>query len=188
MNPIVKALLEDEDDDAINQGDLMPDAKEPQKKYLEIGSISHGTMQSRHLIHRFLAVLDTVDPEKREKIESEYTEGLVQMQEAGVDQAEIDEYQEDFCWNDLSNALGEHTPPYTYFGANEGDGSDYGVWISSESIEETLGYEDTDDLIAVEHGEEVSYPTHAEYVIIRNGRGDYEALLDGNTGKVIWRI
>ena len=184
---IIARLLEDEDDEILDASNMLPvKTEKPNQKYLPLGSISHGTMITRHLIARFFAALDEVDPEKREKLESEYEEGLAEVQDN--DEIAIEEYREEFCWNALSNALEEHCPPYTYFGANEGDGSDYGVWISVESIEEVIKFEDTDEIRAVEPQEEVYYPTHSEYVLIRRGPGEYDALLDGMNGKVIWRI
>jgi len=36
----------------------------------------------------------------------------------------------------LFDALNEIAPPFCYFGATEGDGSDYGFWVSWDSIEE----------------------------------------------------
>ena len=44
--------------------------------------------------------------------------------------------------DDLMDALGEFAAPYCYFGANEGDGSDYGFWPSIDSLEDACRYED----------------------------------------------
>ena len=41
-----------------------------------------------------------------------------------------------YVLNDLFGALGEYAPDYCYFGACEGDGADYGFWISWKSVDE----------------------------------------------------
>lgn len=33
---------------------------------------------------------------------------------------------------ELSDALNEYAPPYAYFGAHEGDGSDFGYWLNPD--------------------------------------------------------
>jgi len=38
--------------------------------------------------------------------------------------------------NDLCDALQEHAPAGHYFGAHEGDGSDYGFWPTAEDEDE----------------------------------------------------
>jgi hypothetical protein len=38
--------------------------------------------------------------------------------------------------NDLTDALNDIAPVYVHFGANEGDGSDFGFWPSIDSLEE----------------------------------------------------
>jgi hypothetical protein len=40
--------------------------------------------------------------------------------------------------DELFDMLGEYCPPYTHFGASEGDGADYGVWVCMDSLEEAV--------------------------------------------------
>lgn len=47
------------------------------------------------------------------------------------------EWQDEDVNEDLTklfDILDAHSPPFTYFGASEGDGSDYGVWVSDEAL------------------------------------------------------
>lgn len=37
--------------------------------------------------------------------------------------------------DDLFTTLNDYCPPYCYFGATEGDGSDYGCWPSTDALE-----------------------------------------------------
>ncbi len=59
----------------------------------------------------------------------------------------------------LTDLLNEIAPPYTYFGAHDGDGADFGFWPSWDSIDELEkfdSYPDTlpdDDFVVVnDHG------------------------------------
>ena len=60
---------------------------------------------------------------------------------------EVDTDAEDFSEDDheqegsdlveaFFDALNEYAPPYCYFGANEGDGSDYGFWPCIDQMED----------------------------------------------------
>ena len=79
---------------------------------MKIGTVIHGTLRTQDLIPAFLAELGKKD-----------------------DTLPADEY--DSWWyseeaqemvNYLIDELDEKSPPYTYFGAHEADGSDFGYW------------------------------------------------------------
>ena len=102
---------------------------------LEIGSVSHGTMRSEDLLPDFLWLLGQVDRERADKFEADY--GL-------TDCDEVDAETADEAVNELFDVLGEYCPPYCYFGAHEGDGSDFGCWISWDSLEDFDGLKVSD--------------------------------------------
>jgi hypothetical protein len=157
--------VEDEDDIK----DILPDYVE--KRYLPLGTISHATMHEEDLIPAFLDALESVAPQEAEELRQNYTEEIAQS-------------DPEFCWETLISALEEHTPPYTYVGSHPGDGSDYGVWVATEALDDDLRYEDTDKLQSMVQGERM--PKGSQYVVVTNQNGDYVALLDGLTGKTIW--
>ena len=126
------------------------------------GSISHGTLRTEDLLSAFSSELDWQFrrngnyfslPENREKghkihelcgdCQDQYEEDSETLKDLDV----ADELIES-----LSNALEQFAPVYCYFGAHEGDGSDFGFWPSMSEIEELPVYEDTD--AAKEAGEE----------------------------------
>lgn len=116
-------------------------------KTLKLGTISHGTMRLEDLIPAFVESLRDVDPESIPVLE--------------YDSKSInDSYWDDAdgVLEDLFDALNEYCPPYCYFGAHDGDGSDYGVWISWEAVEEASRHEG--DVVKVNAGD--SWPCAAE--------------------------
>ena len=155
-------------------------------KYLGLGSTSHGTMREEDLIPAFLNELRSVAPDEAEELRQTYVNDVHEAHEQNADQDELNTIDTEFCWETLVNALQNHCPPYAYFGSNEGDGSDYGVWVSTESIADDLRYEDTEKLQSMVKGQPM--PTGSQYVIVTDAAGDYEELLDGVTGEQIWRI
>jgi hypothetical protein len=110
-------------------------------KFLPIGSISHGTMRNEDLVPAFLDTLETVDKKHARSIKREYSKALRKLAGVNVRDYSEEQYSEDLTYlvnEDLFNALSNHTPDYFYFGSHEGDGSDYGVWISQESIRDDI--------------------------------------------------
>ena len=97
-----------------------------------IGTVSHGTMRDTDLAGPFgdlLAELDAGGAHaalvKRARFWAERDADCAKdYEDAGETVAE------------LFNALSEYAPAYCYFGANEGDGSDYGFWPSWDSMDE----------------------------------------------------
>jgi hypothetical protein len=162
-------LVEAAEDDL--EGDFRDVYGKPEeKKYLSLGSYSQAILREEDLIPAFLSALSDVDPEQAKNLQAEY-ETLTE-----------DEYA-DFCWDTLINALQEYAPPYTYFGSHPGDGADFGVWVSHESIDDDLKY---GQLRAMQPDQE--FVPGTGYVVVVNAAGDYVKLLDGRTGKEIWNI
>lgn len=119
-----------------------------------IGSISHGTLRTEDLLEAFSSELDWQFrrngnffslPENREagrKINDLLGECQDQYDEDG--ETLKDESLADELVESLSDALNQFAPPYCYFGAHEGDGSDFGFWPSSWGIDELPTVEGSD--------------------------------------------
>jgi len=89
-------------------------------KTLRIGSISHGTLIPADLIDAMLDALESVGGDKRQMARW--------RREKNSD------------WNNeivdaLIDRLQEYAPAFCYVGMHPGDGSDLGVWIDWEGIE-----------------------------------------------------
>lgn len=100
-----------------------------------IGSISHGTMRTSDLIGTFAWELEHLTNQTADDIK--LLAECDTWDEANVEDTN-DERQEETgaqLVEALFNALEEHAPAYCYFGANEGDGSDYGFWPAMDAIE-----------------------------------------------------
>lgn len=100
--------------------------------YAPLGaSLIHGTMRNCDLIPAFLnAIIET--PEYQQMLQgingANWNLCVITAPYASEwdDRWSSDEVSE-FC-NDLWDVLNDYAPEGYYFGANEGDGSDYGYW------------------------------------------------------------
>ena len=91
-------------------------------------SVSSGTMRSEDLIPRLEAVLqesgiDLEDNWERPTIVTAFLEYPEDVSDQGMEKVE-------YYVEALFDALDEIAPEGCYFGANEGDGCDYGFWTS----------------------------------------------------------
>jgi hypothetical protein len=92
---------------------------------VEIGSVSSGTMRDQDLIPTFVDHLLWLDSDN----------GLSKSIQEKLDDENFDAvnyYSTEECtWDldELFEELDKFSLPFTYFGANEGDGSDYGFWV-----------------------------------------------------------
>jgi len=103
-------------------------------KTLEIGSVSSGTLRTQDLLFAFYDELGHVDRKAAVAIRDEHED----LWDADPDEW-TDEQQETAEWlvnETLFDALNERCAPFTYFSAHEGDGADFGVWISWDSIQD----------------------------------------------------
>lgn len=127
------------------------------KRQPTIGSVSSGTLRSEDLIDAFEAELEYLGAELPRPCDdpAEYV-------------------------SELFDALGELAPPYAYFGANEGDGADFGFWPDLESIRwdrENGTLADFDDTSDEYSGLSVNISDHGNVSIVQhNGDGTHEEL------------
>ncbi len=146
-------------------------------KYTNIGSISSGTMREQDLIPCFLDALREFDEKRSKNIEHEIQDTLW---EAWVNGADPSDVLGAILNEDLFGALDEHSPPYFYFGAHEGDGSDYGWWFSEDSVDATFEGLKVDDLSEVPDdysGEVLVTTDHGNLSLyLANGKGNLEEL------------
>lgn len=102
-------------------------------KTLSVGSVSSGTMLASDLVPTFAYELSRVCGDDHAD--------LLASADAWVDgSADPETNDHDDAGNELVDelmtALGDYCPDYCYFGAHEGDGADYGVWVSWDSVED----------------------------------------------------
>lgn len=98
---------------------------------MQFGSISHGTMRPDDLIPAFVWELSRIAP-------TDYA-ALIHTTESFMDGGDYDSEEAYRLLDELTDALDSCAPPYGYFGAHEGDGSDYGFWLCDpESIPEQV--------------------------------------------------
>lgn len=126
-----------------------------------MGTISHGTMRPEDLIPTFTDWLESQKPLRREHRK---------MLTAWKNE---DEYDGETFLEDLFDALGEYAPPYFYFGAHPGDGSDYGYWLSDDFQNEFEGLqvEDLTDVPRGYTGEVLHVNDHGNMTLYRAVRG-----------------
>ena len=149
-------------------------------KYLDIGSISSGTMREEDLIPAFAGALESVqsaDDRKfiRELAKRQEVEEYYNSEESGYDMEE------------LFYRLENHCPAYTYFSSHEGDGADYGVWISWDSLEEDCSGADP-EVLKVNDTSEVPCG-HSGYVLHVNDHGN-STLYNASRGRLreVWSV
>ena len=103
---------------------------------INIGTLIHGTLRDEDLLQAFSDELARINKTRF----SEVTKANAHLfsESANLTAAqiveELGEYVTDVI-NDLMYALNESAPPHTYFGAIEGDGSDFGFWPDGEPFE-----------------------------------------------------
>jgi hypothetical protein len=106
-------------------------------KYPGLGTIIHATLRDEDLIPAFIDAIEPhlaqLDPGMNIAIK-DLISRWNRLDDAGIDEyCETDESSYDL--DELFNALDSIAPPYMYFGAHVGDGSDFGYWISDDAIE-----------------------------------------------------
>ena len=94
------------------------------------GSISTGTLRSQDLIPAFLEALSKLSPEAYQQMQEPAT-GFAMVPAYALEDEESGWWYSVDCdcvMYALEDALNEHAPDGTYFGAHPGDGADFGFW------------------------------------------------------------
>lgn len=99
-------------------------------KFPGLGSVSTATHRTEDLIPAFEDTLRDAGVKFRRP--TGVTRFLSGKRVKDGDETAADYYLQDDLWP----ALEDLAAPYTHFGAHEGDGADFGFWVSWDSIEE----------------------------------------------------
>ena len=94
-------------------------------KYLTTVTHSHGTLRSEDLAECFADLLESMNHDDAALIAD--LRAICERGEDPTDAEVIDE---------AIDALQQYCLPFCYFGTNEGDGSDFGVWFSGARFED----------------------------------------------------
>ena len=101
----------------------------------KLGTISHDTMRPEDLIPCFRDTLVELDTGKEHtKLVEQVNSNLGAYELDNEDTAYFDTIDCNWDLEELFDALNEFAPPYCYFGAHEGNGSDYGFWVSVDMV------------------------------------------------------
>jgi len=94
---------------------------------IKIGTVSIGTMLVEDLVDTFAAELELLGGKETDIIKEAYNydfSGSGDEDEVAVGILEV-----------LMDDLNDIAPPFMYFGASEGDGSDFGFWPDFDALE-----------------------------------------------------
>lgn len=135
--------------------------------YGSLGTISHATLRTEDLLEAFADELEHL-------VQANGKTGMANQTAVDLinDAREVEDFDSEEASEivqELSDALNEYAPPYCYFGANEGDGSDFGFWPCMEQIEELPRVECSDD--AKELGEDCLFVNDHGNVTVYGGDG-----------------
>lgn len=98
-------------------------------RWIGLGSVSTATLRTQDLIANFEdALQDSNVTVKRPAAVNRY------VRDRKVRNG--DEQEASYYLDELTEKLEELAPPYVYFGSHEGDGADFGYWVSFDSLEE----------------------------------------------------
>jgi hypothetical protein len=102
-------------------------------KTAEIGTIIQGTLLVGDLIEAFTDELKRLDYDNEHEELIRECEAFENLHDSDADLDKADD-----LIADLTDALQDAAPDFCYFGAHEGDGSDFGFWICDDSLRESI--------------------------------------------------
>lgn len=167
-------------------------------KTAKIGTISHGTLRTEDLLSTFISELESLmlingnyfaqplNRSHRDRLTRMIGDAQDCFDENGEDISDEEKQQIalDLVSLEMPDALNEFAPPYCYFGAHPGDGSDFGFW--------PMEIEDVKEQVEFVSDEDDEYPFagyRGEWLHI-NERGNCTLYVRGEDGKdvEIWSL
>jgi hypothetical protein len=137
LSCVAVRVTERESEDIITEPIVEVPVRKPRRKrpiYGSIGSVQSGSLRNQDLIPSFLWEANRLHLTKDERKEVRHIEKAVNKVSNGQ-YGDSDAYWTDevSAWHleALFEILDAHSLPYFHFGAHEGDGSDFGWWLSS---------------------------------------------------------
>ena len=108
---------------------------------IQIGTLIHGTLRNEDLLQAFSDELARIDLARFQEVIKQDAHLFAESANLTTDEIVegLGEHVDDVI-NDLIDALNEYAPPHTYFGAIDGDGSDFGFWPDVDSFEDCEKY------------------------------------------------
>jgi hypothetical protein len=88
---------------------------------------------------------------------------------------DYDDYDADFLVEEIGEELQDFAPAYGYFGANPGDGADFGFWLDEDALEagfDGLRVDDLSKVPEVYQGEVMVVNDHGNRTIYAANNGD----------------
>jgi hypothetical protein len=102
---------------------------------VSIGSISAGTLRTEDLLEAFASELDSLRGTSRSHYQLVFDAQNRYYLDDGRDEREEEAGE---LVSELMDALNEYCPPFVFFGALEGDGSDFGYWPDVDALEQAV--------------------------------------------------
>jgi hypothetical protein len=158
--------------------------KPTKPRFAPLGSVSSGTTRPEDLIPRFLDVAEGL------RLSREDRKTVVRIRHDSNNALWADEHSQesDGYWtlqadSDLEalfDLLSNYAPPYCYFGAHEGDGADYGFWVSL-----TPGYDHDNVWIDPQDGSRMPREGY-DYRLVISDHGNM--TLYYRNGREVWGV
>lgn len=168
--------------------------------YAPYGTISHGTLRNEDLIPALKGELEILaknlqrehekrtekDPDYESEVDKFLAELFQDLDDISAREMSPDYYESEEAFDDyeiLEGWLNQFAPPYTYFGALEGDASDFGFWVDYACLEYDI---DSGDL---PKGDELpETPTESGYFLQVSDHGNMELYKWDGKWRSVWGI
>jgi hypothetical protein len=166
-------------------------------RYADFGSVSHGTLRDEDLLQAFADELESLLAKQSRRFRRAPYRALIRAA-----RKELRNYQRlmsgracggfwcakaglavgDYV-NRLADTLNEFAPPYAYFGAHEGNGSDFGFWLDRDALDESF------DGLRVGDTSEVPRDYRGDVLHV-NDHGNVTLYVAGSRGRLreVWAV